>query len=73
MPEAVCPAELGRALLSEDDPSSPSSTPGPQESAAAAPGTPLPRLIGWENAYRAVNSFTQKTKCDDLISIVDLP
>lgn len=45
MPEAVCPAELGPALLSEDDSSSPSSTPGHQESAPVTPGTPLPHLI----------------------------
>lgn len=46
MPGAVCPAELGPALLSEDDPASPSSTQGRQDSAPVTPGTPLPHLIG---------------------------
>lgn len=51
-PEAVCSAALWLALLSGDDPSSPSSTPGHRDSAPATRGTPLPPLISRQGKHK---------------------
>lgn len=70
MLEAVCPAELWLALLSGGDPSSPSSTPGHQDSALVTPGTPLPPLISRKSQTQIITHNTQGDFLSDPSAVI---